>query len=344
MKRLLGSLAAAVAAVAVLLVLLAFFRVSPLSALLIFVTGSAGSSAAWSETILKSVPLLMTALSVLIAFRAGVWNIGAEGQFIVGGIAALLAARHLPAGAASLVGAVLAGSLAGGGWALIAALLRTRRNVPEVLSTILMNFIAIHLLGFCVNGPLQQSDRQYPQSEAVNVASWLPQMGELRLHAGALLAVAVAIGLHTILTRTTFGLRLRATGANPSAARMLGIDVHAYVARAFLISGAIAGAGGAIELLGVTHRLYERFAVGYGYSGITAALLAELHPLGAIISSLFLGALRTGGGELQRAAGISASVTMLAEGTVILALLLFGSIRLTLAIRAPRPASTDGEA
>jgi simple sugar transport system permease protein len=313
-------------------------------ALFTFASGSAGSTVAWSETILKSVPLLMTALSVLIAFRAGVWNIGGEGQFIVGGIAALLAARYLPAGAASVAGALVAGALAGGAWALIAALLRTRRDVPEVVSTILLNFIAIHVLGFCVNGPLQESARQYPQSEAVEAGSWLPQMGELRMHGGALIALAVAIGLHLLLTRTTFGLRLRATGSNPPAARMLGIDVNACITRAFLISGAIAGAGGAIELLGVTHRLYERFAVGYGYSGITAALLAELHPLGAIASSLFLGALRTGGGELQRAAGVSASVTMLAEGVVILALLLFGTIRLALAIRTPRSGITDGEA
>jgi general nucleoside transport system permease protein len=266
---------------------------------------------------LKSVPLLLTGLSVVIAFRAGVWNIGGEGQFIVGGLAALVASRF--GVAASLAAAMLAGAA----WASIASAMRLWRNAPEVLTTILLNFTAIHLLGWSVNGPLRESAGQYPQTDLAQTS--LPEIGGV--HFGIVIALAASVFAWWLLHRTAEGLRLRATGFNPNASRWAGINVGAQLARAMAISGAAAGLAGGIELLGVTHRLFERFAAGYGYSGIAVALLAQLHPLGSIASSLFFGALVTGAGELQRAAGISAGVATFGQAVVILTLIVFEYVR-----------------
>jgi simple sugar transport system permease protein len=313
-RRLLLALAAAIVAVLLLAVSGAAFGHSPRELLAILVSGSIGSRFAMEGTVLKAVPLLLTGLAVAVAFRAGVWNIGAEGQFLVGALAAFLAARW--GVAASLIAAMIAGAA----WASLATLMRLWRNAPEVLTTILLNFIAIHLLGWSVNGPLKERGGQYPQTDTVAAA--LPQWGAL--HAGVLLALLASVALWWFLYRTTAGLRLRATGFNPDATRWAGIRVGAQIARAMAISGALAGLAGGIELLGVTSRLFERFAAGYGYSGIAVALLAQLHPLAAVASALFFGALVTGAGELQRTAGISSAVATFGQAVVILTLLAFG--------------------
>jgi simple sugar transport system permease protein len=186
-----------------------------------------------------------------------------------------------------------------------------------VLTTILLNFTAIHLLGWCVNGPMRERAAMYPQTDAAQAT--LPRLGGL--HAGILIAIAAAIAAWWLLYRTDEGLRLRATGFNASAAKWAGVNVRAQLVRAMAISGAAAGLAGGIELLGVTNRLFERFAAGYGYSGIAVALLAQLHPLGALASAFFFGALVTGAGELQRAANISAAVATLGQAVVILVLI-----------------------
>jgi len=279
----------------------------------ILISGSVGSTFALEGTLLKSVPLLLTGLSVAIAFRAGVWNIGGEGQFLAGAMGAFLGARY------GMIAALAASLIAGALWASIASALRLWRNAPEVLTTILLNFIAIHLLGYAVNGPLQEASGKYPQSDLASAS--LPASGEL--HAGIAIAVAAAIAAWFLLYRTAEGLRLRASGFNRSAAKWAGVNVNAQLVRAMAISGAMAGLAGGIELLGVTHRLFERFASGYGYAGIAVALLAQLHPLGTIASSFFFGALTTGAGELQRTAGISSTVATFGQALVILVTIVF---------------------
>jgi simple sugar transport system permease protein len=317
MKRVAMAVGAATAAVLLLALSGAAFGHSPRELLAILVTGSIGSQFAIEGTLLKSVPLLLTGLSVALAFRAGVWNIGAEGQFIVGAIAGLLASRW------GALPALLASMLAGAAWASIATAMRLWRNAPEVLTTILLNFIAIHLLGWSVNGPLQETVRQYPQSDRAGAE--LMSIGAL--HSGLAIAIFASVTTWWLLYRTAEGLRLRATGFNPSAARWAGIRVGPQVARAMALSGALAGLAGGIELLGVTHRLFERFAAGYGYSGIAVALLAQLHPLATIASAVFFGALVTGSGELQRAANISSAVATFGQAVVILVLIGFERVR-----------------
>ena len=316
MTRVATGVAAAAAAILLLAAAGALFGHAAGEILSILVSGSVGSPFAIRGTLLKSVPLLLTGLSVALAFRAGVWNIGAEGQFIVGALAALLASRW------GTAAALAAAMLAGAAWASIATLLRLARNVPEVLTTILLNFTAIHLLGWSVNGPLREAAGRYPQTD--RAAASLAQAGGL--HAGVPLAIAVCLAAWWLLEHTAEGLRLRATGFNPSAARWAGIPVGAQIARAMAISGAAAGLAGGIELLGVTQRLFERFAAGHGYSGIAVALLAQLHPLALLASALFFGALATGAGDLQRTAGISSGVAVLGQAVVILLLIVSGAL------------------
>jgi ABC-type uncharacterized transport system permease subunit len=316
-RRIALGIAAAVISIALLAAMGAAFGHRDL--LSILVGGSIGSTFALQGTILKSIPLLLTGLAVVIAFRAGVWNIGGEGQFIAGALAAFVASRY--GIAAALIASVIAGAL----WASIASLLRIWRNAPEVLTTILLNFVAIHLLGYCVNGPLQEPSRMYPQTDAAPVA--LPVVGTTDLHAGVVLALLAAFASWWLMYRTKEGLRLRAIGYNANAARTAGVNVNSQIARALAFSGAAAGLAGGIELLGVTHRLFERFAAGYGYSGIAVALLAQLHPLATIVSAIFFGALVTGAGELQRAANISSAVATFGQALVILILIMFGSMR-----------------
>ncbi len=310
-------IAAAIGAALLSLILLALCGIAfghpPGELLSILISGSVGSTFALEGTLLKSVPLLLTGLSVAIAFRAGVWNIGGEGQFLAGALGAFLGARY--GMAAALAASLIAGAL----WASIATAMRLWRNAPEVLTTILLNFIAIHLLGYAVNGPLQEASGKYPQSDIV--AASLPTFGSSELHAGIVIAVVAAIGMWFLLYRTAEGLRLRASGFNRSAAKWAGVHVDAQLVRAMAISGAMAGLAGGIELLGVTHRLFERFAAGYGYAGIAVALLAQLHPLGTLASAFFFGALTTGAGELQRTAGISSTVATFGQAIVILAMI-----------------------
>ncbi|HSP16900.1 MAG TPA: ABC transporter permease [Thermoanaerobaculia bacterium] len=311
MKRAALPVLACLGAIALLAGSAAAFGHSPTLVLRTLFEGSIGSRFAIEGTLLKSVPLLLTGLSVVIAFRAGAWNIGAEGQFITGAIAALIASPF------GYVPALIAAAIAGALWASIASAMRLWRNAPEVLTTILLNFIAIHLLGWCVNGPLREASGQYPQTDAA--ASALPAIGQV--HVGFPLAIVIAAASWWLLYRTTEGLRLRATGFNPDAARNAGIHVGAQLVRAVAISGAISGIAGGIELLGVTHRLFERFAAGYGYSGIAVALLGQLDPIASIASALFFAALTTGAGELQRSADISASIATFGQAVAILVII-----------------------
>ncbi|HXA20334.1 MAG TPA: ABC transporter permease, partial [Thermoanaerobaculia bacterium] len=251
-------IAIAIGAALLSLILLALsgiaFGHAPGELVSILISGSVGSKFALEGTLLKSVPLLLTGLSVAIAFRAGVWNIGGEGQFLAGALGAFLGARY------GLAAALAASLIAGALWASIATAMRLWRNAPEVLTTILLNFIAIHLLGYAVNGPLQEASGKYPQSDLV--AASLPAIGSSELHAGIVIAVVAAIGAWFLLYRTAEGLRLRASGFNRSAAKWAGVNVDAQLVRAMAISGSMAGLAGGIELLGVTHRLFERFAAG----------------------------------------------------------------------------------
>jgi simple sugar transport system permease protein len=244
--------------------------------------------------------------------------VGAAAAAAVGLFAGVTSSRF-----ASIL-ALCAGLVAGGLWAAIAALLRARFHVLEVLSTILLNFVALYLVSYLVRGPLQEPLHIYPQSSSLPSAARLPRLiPGSRLHAGFLLALAAALATWWFLRFTAGGFRIRVSGANPDAARSAGqIDVVAATSQAFLASGALAGLAGAIEVTGVTFALYENISPGYGYTGIAVALLARLDPLGVVASGLLFGALEAGSTAMQRDAGVPSVVVSVVEALIIVGTLI----------------------
>jgi len=292
-------------------------------ALTALVRGAFGSYyAITSATIVRMVPLGFAGLAVSLAFRAGILNIGAEGQLLVGAAAATALALPL-AGTSPLVAIPMllaAGACAGAAWASLAALLRLRFGVLEVISTIMLNFVAQYLTGWLVRGPLQEPTKVNPQSASLAESLHLPVLLEgTRLHAGVLLMVAVAFGVWWWLTQTASGFRVRAVGMNAAAARTAGeVAVSRTVFGAFVVSGLLAGLGGAVEYAGITYALYENFSPGYGYTAIAVALLARLHPVGVLGTALLFGALEAGANAMQRDAGVPSVVVSVVEALLIL--------------------------
>ena len=284
-----------------------------------------------SGTLVRATPLILTGLAVAIAFRAGVFNVGAEGQFLMGATAATAVAIYGPALNRSLVVlfCFLAASCLGAVWAAIAAILRTRFHVLEVISTIMLNFAAIYLVSYLVRGPMQEPTHVYPQTAAIPRAAELPRFpGGARLHFGFVVAAAAAGVAWWAIRSTAAGFRLRVAGANPNAAQSAGgIDVRRVVFSAFAVSGALAGLAGAIEVQGVTFALYENISPGYGYTAIAVALLARLDAALVIPAGILFGALEAGAAAMQRDAGVPSAVASVIEAALILALLAARGIR-----------------
>ncbi len=282
--------------------------------------GAFGDAYAIAETLTRATPLLLAGLAVAVAFRAGALNIGAEGQ-ILGGASAAVAAGLCLHGAPSLLAipAVLLAAAVGGALvAGIAAALRRWRAVPEVLSTILLNFVMVQAVSWLVRGPLQESARAYPQSDPMAASAMLPRLlGSTRLHAGTPIALAVAVLAALLLFRTAAGFRLRAVGLGPAAARFAGFFPERVVAGALVLSGAVAGLAGGVEVAGLTGRLFENLSGGIGYVAIAVALLGRLHPAGVVAAALLFGALDSGAAEMQREAGVSASLAQVIEATAL---------------------------
>lgn len=312
--------------------------------------GAAGSpDALLSATLVRATPLVLAGLGVAIAFRGGVLNIGAEGQLLAGATAAAaVGVLPLAYGAVWPATALVAAALAGSAWAAGPAWLKRRFGALEVISTIMLNFVAVQLVGFLVRGPLQEPSGVYPQSPEIAVGARLPVVVTgSRLHAGVLVAFALVAAATYGLGRTAAGFRLRAVGLNPEAAASAGlIDVARVQTRAFLASGALAGLAGGVQVLGVTFALYENLSPGYGYSAIAVALLGRLHPVGVVVSGLLLGGLSAGAAAMQRDAGVPAGVTAVVEAVLVLGLLAAQAVapasawwRLTNSARPAAPAA-----
>jgi simple sugar transport system permease protein len=290
------------------------------------VRGALGSwYAISSATLVRAVPLILIGLGVAIAFRGGALNIGGEGQFYAGAIAATvlgLAAGDWPAPIAVVVVA-LGGALAGALWVIAPLVLRVKFGVLEVISTLLLNFVAEALVSWMVQGPLQEAKAIYPQSDPLGRAARLPLVPGTRLHLGLLVALVLAVGWWVILTRTRWGFRFRASGEAPRAAFLVGrIPVNRMLGSALLWSGALAGLAGAVEISGVTYALYQNLSPGYGFTAIAVALLARLHPLGVIAAGLMFGALEAGASGMQRDAGVPAVAVSVVQAVIIVVTLL----------------------
>ena len=294
------------------------------AALSALVSGAAGSPTAFlSGTLVRATPLLLTWLAVTVAFQAGVLNIGAEGQLLAGAAVATAVGLGVPAGLLTVLLALAAGASAGAAWAAIAAVLRQRFGVLEVISTIMLNFVAQLTVAWLVRGPLQEPSHIYPQSEALPMVARLPALVPgTRLHWGFALGVAAAFAASFVMRRTAAGFRLRVVGANPFAAAVAGrINATRVAFGAFVVSGALAGLAGATEVGGVTFALYETLSPGYGYSAIAVALLARLDARLVILSAVLFGGLEAGAVAMQRDAGVPSVVVNVVEATLILMVL-----------------------
>ncbi|MEZ0336134.1 MAG: ABC transporter permease [Gemmatimonadales bacterium] len=318
----LAAIALGIAVLAIGLQLAGFDALAALGALW---NGAFGSwYALTSATLVRAVPLIIIGLGIALAFRGGVFNIGAEGQFYAGAIAATWIGLH--AGSLPSVIAVpavlLGGAVAGMLWVALPVWLQVRFGVIEVISTLVLNFVAESLVSLMVQGPLQERQGIYPQSDMIPAAARLPLLTG-RLHAGILLALLGAVALEYVFRRTIWGFRLRAVGAGPRAAEISGrIDARRVAAVALLASGAIAGVAGAVEVAGVSYALFQNLSPGYGFTAIAVALLARLDPLGVIATGLLFGALEAGAAAMQRDAGVPAVAVYVVEAIVILVVVL----------------------
>lgn len=277
------------------------------------------------DMLVRATPLILAGLAVAVAFQGGVLNIGAEGQLLIGACTSTAVSLKLGStlGPLTIIVALIIGMLAGALWAAIAAELRNRFHVLEVISTIMLNFVALYLISFLVRGPLQEPSQVYPQTSTIAPFTQLPVILEgTRLHIGFILAIAAGFIAWWGVRNTAAGFRLRLTGANPRAARIAGmINVERTTRNVFLISGALAGLAGAIEVHGVTFALYENISPGYGYTAIAVALLAGLNPAWVIASGILFGALEAGASALQRDAGVPSTLVWVVEAAVILTVL-----------------------
>ena len=278
-----------------------------------------------SSLLPRAIPLILIGLGVGVAFRAGALNIGAEGQFYAGAMMATWVGLAVGAWPRPLAISVVlaAGCMAGLLWAVVPVVLRLRFGVLEVISTLLLNFVAEAVVSWMVVGPLQESRHIYPQSDLLPVAARLPQLPGTRLHLGAVLALGLAAGLWVFGRKTLAGFQLRATGANPLAARVIGgINTGRVFAGAMLASGAFAGLAGGTEVSGTTYALFQNLSPGYGFTAIAVALLARLNPLGTVLTGLLFAALEAGASAMQREAGVPAVSVFIVEAVIILTVLL----------------------
>jgi ABC-type uncharacterized transport system permease subunit len=296
------------------------------AALAAMVRGAAGSWYAFtSATMVRAIPLSIIGLGIALAFRAGAFNIGAEGQFYAGAIVATWVGLHVagwpPPAAVALV--LTAATLAGAAWVLLPVWLKLRFGVLEVISTLLLSFVAESLVSLMVQGPLQEAQHIYPQSDPIAGVARLPLLPGTRLHAGAVLAVVAAAALWFLFARTLWGFQLKAVGMGPRAAELSGqIDARRMTAFALLGSGALAGLAGGVEVSGVSYALFQNLSPGYGFAAIAVALLARLHPLGVLGAGLLFGAMEAGAGAMQRDAGVPAVAVYVVEAVVIIVVLL----------------------
>ncbi|MFN2159635.1 MAG: ABC transporter permease [Anaerolineales bacterium] len=316
-------------ALAIGAVLLALLDTNPIEAYAAMLEGAFGSKNALADTIVKATPLLLVGIGICISFRGGVLNIGGEGQLIVGAISATYVGLALPElSFGSLVPiALLAGFLGGAVWGGIPGILKAYFNVNEILSTIMMNAIAVQGMNYLLRGPMidpvqLEAASRIPQTARLSRLYDLPRLIPTRLHLGAALAVVVAIVVYIFLWRTTIGYRIRAVGLNLFASRYAGINVRHYMVLALLLSGALAGLAGAVQVYGVHHRMFtDGSATGFtgsaGFNGIVVALFGQLHPLGAIPASFFFGALIVGANAMQRAMQIPSALITTLNGLLV---------------------------
>jgi ABC-type uncharacterized transport system permease subunit len=322
-------------------ILIALAGVNPMRAYGAMLKGAFGSISGVVDVVTKATPLLLTGLGTCVAFRSGQWNIGGDGQIYMGALGATIIGLTLTGmpPAVLIPAAVLAGFLGGAIWAAIPGLLKARRQVSEIISTLMLSYVASLIIEYLVNGPLQGSSSYMPQTNMVAEAARLPLLvPPYRTQWGTILALGIAVAVYVLIYRSSFGFELRAAGLSPDAARYGGIKVVRNVVWVMVLSGGLSGLAGANEVLGFHYRLFVGLSPGYGFTGIIVALLARLNPIGLIFSSILFSGLIVGASQMQSVVGVPAAIAGIIQGIVILFVLgteLFLDYRLTLSF-SPR--------
>lgn len=308
--------------------------VNPLTAYAEMLRGALGSRLSITEMLTRATPLILTGLAAAVAFRARLWNIGGEGQFYVGALTTAWIGHSLglpgPIGIAVLI---VCGMAAGALLLAGPAFLRLRFGVDEVVTTLLLNFIVILFVGLMIEGPLRDPLAfGWPQSVPVDGDYRLPDLvPRTRLHIGLLIAIAAAGVIWLVLTRTVFGVETRAAGLNARAAAFAGISLPRTIMGVALVSGALAGLAGAVEVMGVTGGVTTTMSPGFGYAGIVVAMLAALHPAGVVAAAIFVATVFVGADAMSRATGVPsfiADVIVALSLLTMLVALLFTTYRL----------------
>jgi len=309
---------------------------NPLDAYETFIVEPLTSRYTALEVLVAATPLLFTGAAVAIAFRAGYWNIGAEGQLLVGAIAAAWTGTVVDGWPRPLAIAaiVFLGALGGAVWALAPALMRVHLGIDEVVTTLLLNPVALLIVTGLLNGPWRNPETQFPESERISANAEFPQLiPDSRVHLGFVLALVIIAAAWFVLARTATGLRLRAAGLSPEAARFAGIGVGRTLLGAALASGAIAGLAGASEVSGISYQLTDGISSNFGYTGIVVATLAALSMPGVVLAALFLGDLVVGADSAGLELGVPSQLADIVKGAlllVVVALLLLRRYRVSL--------------
>lgn len=304
---------------------------NPLEAYAAMLRGSFGSVAALANTCVRAAPLLLGGLGVALGIKAGLLNVGIEGQIYVGGSAATaVGIMSIPVPPwLHLILAVSAGFLGGVAWGLIPAYLKAYRGVSEIVVTLMLNYVGIQLCSLLVHvpSPLAEKGVYFPQSPPILASAQLPILIKgTSLHLGIVLGVGIAIILYFVLLYTPFGMRTRMTGHNPQAARYAGINVKKQTVLALLLSCGLGGLAGTGEVLGLKLRLFDNFSGGLGYDAIAVALMANSNPIGVIFSAFFFGALRAGAGKMETAVGIKAPIVQVIQAMAVLFVIMIGFV------------------
>lgn len=296
----------------------------PAQALAVLVSGAFGSRPRIGETLLNSVPLMFTGFAVALSFRGGLFNIGGEGQLLVGAIVTAWLAEMLPFGPVLLIPIlIVAGGAAGAAWGAVPGIMKATADANEIITTLMMSYIAFFLVEYLVVGPLK-APGVLPATPLLSEGVRLPRIGDVvpgldfgRLHMGLIVGVAVGAILTYVIRRTPFGFGLQALGRSQSAALYAGVSKPRMVAAVLTVSGALAGIGGAVQVLGVNFRVSSSFSPGFGFTGIAVALLGNSSPIGVIFAAVLFGALQTGGQVMQRTADTPASIVVIVQGLIV---------------------------
>lgn len=309
--------------VATILILLS--GANPLEAYEKFFYGIFGNLNGFCEVFVKATPLILTGLGCAVAFKTGFFNIGAEGQFYMGAIAATSVALGLDgvSGLARIILAFLAGFLAGGLWSLFAALFKAKLGISEIIVTIMLNYISINFLGLAVRSFLMDPAGSVPQSAKIAADTVLPKIvPRTRLHIGFIIAIVAAIIVWLIMEKTTVGYEIKVVGFNKRAAKCNGISVMKNIILSAFISGGLAGMAGVIEVLAIQKKLLEGISSNCGYTAVLIALIASNHPLGVVGAAIGFAAMQVGANSIQRQLGIPSAIVNILVGLVVLLILM----------------------